>query len=902
MAMNSTPSFDYLRRLTASIWIIPTTVLSIVAATLTWFAYHEYRQTQEQEYRFIEAHVRMGEAQITAKLRIADILLQQMAQDRLETPALSIAELEQRQKERLKQESAITFVLTTDSNGRIITAYSTTNSDYADKARGFDASTREYFSVHRHARPGDKDNLFISRLFKSTGGTTVFVVSRAIRGPNDQFEGVISATFSPQFFDNVLRQILPDQKGGNVTLFNLHGDILYRLPDPEKHIGQSIADGPIFQAHTRSGQHTVRRTGVSIIDSTERMFVFSKVANTTLGIAVSRLLHDALVEWRASLVIRTLIFSFLTIVMLSLAGIAQRRQRVVRASTEKLAREEEKFRALFESAPDALVMLDGNGTMVMVNRNAELMFGYERNALLGNLVDMLLPEQFPEELISFFQGNKTTHSPGNVNSDSDMWAVSKDGQRFPVSVSFSTFKTEQGNMITVAIRDITERKQTEEALQQASIILENKVKARTIELSRANELLKQEIAERKLAMENLKQKTTELSMAKEAAESASQVKSEFLANMSHEIRTPMNAIVGMVDLTLDTDLTSMQKDYLQTVKTSSQHLLTIINDILDLSKIEAGKLQLVNSFFSLRTTLGNTIQILLVKAHERGVDLIYHYKPDVDDILFGDSSRLTQIVFNLVGNAIKFTEQGEVLLQVGVASRTTDRVTLHFSVTDTGIGIPTEKQKTIFDPFVQADISTTKKFGGTGLGLPISKQLIQMMGGDIWVDSAPNSGSTFQFTVQFQRGRPEDLKQTPKQPFDLQDNGSGPPNRLKSLKVLLAEDTPVNQKLATRVLEKRGHVVKVASDGQKTLEALDKEDFDLVLMDVQMPGMDGLEATKTIRRNEQNSGRHIPIVAMTAYAMTGDKERCLEAGMDDYISKPINASELFQVIDRVIKH
>lgn len=379
--------------------------------------------------------------------------------------------------------------------------------------------------------------------------------------------------------------------------------------------------------------------------------------------------------------------------------------------------------------------------------------------------------------------------------------------------------------------------------------------------------------------------------SRKAAEAASIAKTQFLANMSHELRTPMNAILGMTDLALSEELPPKVRDYLQTARESADTLLDIVNEILDLSRIEAGGLELESTVFSLRKEVELVIKTLRLRAAEKGLALIYNLPSQVPDFVIGDPLRFRQILINLVYNAIKFTHRGKIAVRADVKEQTTESALLEFSVSDTGIGIRPEDQERIFNPFTQADASTTRKYGGTGLGLTISRKLVELMNGQLRVESMPDQGSTFYFSLNLEIPRSTDM--------ESREAGKPPPPSLRKreLQILLAEDTPTNQKVAKYLLNRRGHNVEIAQNGQEALDMIAQHDYDVILMDIQMPVMDGLQATMAIREMADPAKARVPIIAMTAHAMKEDAERCIAAGMDAYISKPLQFEEFIELVE-----
>src|ERR1017187_390637 len=494
---------------------------------------------------------------------------------------------------------------------------------------------------------------------------------------------------------------------------------------------------------------------------------------------------------------------------------------------------------IVQGSEDAIVAYSPSGTILTWNRGAETVFGYGAAEAIGKPMSMLLPSDRQHVLASAPEHVRA----GTFISNHEGVGLHRDGRRIPLLGSGSPVRNAAGELIAISmiLRDVSERKRYER----------------------------------------------ELIRAREAADAANVAKSRFLANMSHEIRTPMNGVIGMMQLLLETALSAEQRRYASVAQASGQVLLSLIDNVLDLSKIEARKVTLEKFSFNLRHTLESVVQLLGIQAKAKALNLALRVSPEIPELLRGDPHRLRQILTNLVTNAVKFTERGEVAVEAALQKQADGQVTVAFRIVDTGIGMRPDEIARLFQPFAQADTSTTRKYGGTGLGLIISKQLVEMMGGKIGVHSLPGLGSTFWFTAVFETAEPE-VAQPVTGGVDRRNGGPVP-----GLRILVVEDNPVNREVLLAQLSRLGYQAAAVENGAEAVEALAAAGYDLVLMDCQMKAMDGFEATLHIREVHRSD---IPIVAVTADAMPADRDRCLQAGMNDYLAKPVELQRLADML------
>lgn len=518
-------------------------------------------------------------------------------------------------------------------------------------------------------------------------------------------------------------------------------------------------------------------------------------------------------------------------------------------------------RAIFSTSPSGIIIVDENGIIKQLNKASEVLFGKTQDQIINKNIDTLIYSTSKE---NHYFLNTNIKSNGNLINEAE--AIHQDNSHFPIYLAIGKMDVTEEAMYIVIVSDLTENKRHEKELDNYRANLEKLVKERT----------------------------EELIQARDSAEAGARTKAAFLANMSHEIRTPMNSIIGFTEmLIMKHSLPENSRKHLKTVLNSAQSLLVIINDILDISKLESGKFVLEKTYFHLPNALALTLQTVDQQAKEKNLDIKLEIDANLPHKYLGDPTRLRQVILNLVSNSIKFTQEGHIRLYVKMDSK--DK--LHFIVQDTGIGMSESQVESVFDSFVQADESTTRCFGGTGLGTTISKQIVNIMGGDIWVESTLGEGSEFHFTCELEVVE-EALEQECLYESDSMEVNEY--NSPRKFKVLLTEDIDANAELVTIRLEHQGHTVDWAKNGLEAVEATQKANYDIILMDVMMPVMDGFEASREIRKNEIGSGQHIQILALTASVMNEDYQNCLDSGMDAVEAKPINFNHLFSAMENMV--
>jgi PAS domain S-box-containing protein len=702
---------------------------------------------------------------------------------------------------------------------------------------GTDFSDRDFFRAHRD-HPGL--GLTVTAPYQqTTNGDALMVLSRRINYPDGRFAGVVAGAMRLSYIQQLFSGVALDN-GTWISLIMTNGTIVARVPLQPGDIGRSIRNGPMYKyfAEASVGQFVA---GSLAEPTTQRLYLYKRLGDLPLIVSVNIPEDVVLADWwRKALIVCGLVGCF--VVVLSGVGWMLHRELRRRALAEQAAREsEQRYRLLADNSSD-MIALTRDGARTYVSPAARRLYGYEPEELLGTAVESFVhPDDLPVLAAASEQVSATGEALVTYR------ARTKSGEMVWIEASWRRFSTPaktEPDLVVVA-RDVTQRVKYEEALRAA----------------------------------------------KEHADAANHAKSSFLAHMSHEIRTPMNGILGMNHLLLATELDPQQREYATTIGDSASSLLRIIDDILDESKLEAGKVEIENAVFDLAKTVDDVAAILMPRAAQKCVRLGVAVSLAACGSFNGDAIRLRQILLNIAGNAVKFTDRGRVELDVAIACEIGDSAVVRFEVADTGVGIEPEAQASLFEKFTQADVSISRRYGGTGLGLSIAKQLVELMGGSIGFSSVVGQGTVFCFEIPLQRAESAPPVKA------VAEARPAPVHR--ALDVLIAEDNKVNQHLAQLIMVHAGHRVDLADNGRQAVEAASAKDYDVILMDVQMPELDGIAATRQIRALPGRAG-NVPIVALTSHAMSGTREEVLAAGMDDYVSKPFEAPVLLAKLQHLV--